>query len=219
MSHRLVPGSIEAQQRTLAMGVVLALPVAIGLWVGIDRLMPPVPGMTTQIARALFALHCVGVAVLLALLPGIEAVAHERLVTPAIDPLAGAESPRLRVNQRYVQNTIEQLWLFVPGLLMLAVQARDGASMRAVVACTIVWVLARWTFWIGYHFGSRFRSAGLVGMGQSMVVLFYCVWRFGYLWLGLPGAIGLIAPFVAAELFIMGMLRWDRWKAQRDNAL
>ena len=73
MSHRLAPGSIEAQQRTLAMGVVLALPVAIGLWVGIDRLMPPVPGMATQIARALFALHCVGVAVLLALLPGIEA--------------------------------------------------------------------------------------------------------------------------------------------------
>ena len=214
MSHRLAPGSIEAQQRTLAMGVVLALPVAIGLWAGIDRLMPPVPGMATQIARALFALHCVGVAVLLALLPGIEAVAHERLVTPAIDPLAGAESPRMKVNQRYVQNTIEQLWLFAPGLLMLAVQARDGGSMRAVVACTVVWVVARWVFWIGYHFGSRFRSAGLVGMVQSMMVLLYCVGRFGYLWLGWWGAVALIAPFVAAELFVVGMLRWESWRAQ-----
>jgi len=217
MSNRLVAGSIEAQQRTLAMGVVLALPVAIGLWGGIDRMMPAVPGMATQIARALFALHCAGVAVLLALLPGIEAVAHERLVTPAIDPLAGVESTRLRVNQRYVQNTIEQLWLFVPGLLMLAVQARDGASMRAVVACTIVWVLARWAFWIGYHLGSRFRSAGLVGMVQSMVVLLYCTWRFGYLWLGWPGAVALVAPLLAAELFIIGMLRWDRWTAQRGG--
>ncbi|MEO9129869.1 MAG: MAPEG family protein [Sphingomonas sp.] len=217
MSRGLIPGSIEAQQRTLTLGVVLALPVAIGLWVGIDRLMPAVPGMATQLARALFALHCIGIAVLLALLPGIEAVAHERLVTLAIDPLAGADSTRLRVNQRYVQNTIEQLWLFVPGLLMLAVQARDGASMRAVVACTIVWVLARWTFWIGYHLGSRFRSVGLVGMVQSIVVLVYCIWRFGYLWLGWPGAVALIAPFVAAELFIVGMLRWDRWKAQRDD--
>ncbi|CUS45994.1 MAPEG family protein [Sphingomonas sp. QA11] len=216
MSNRLVPGSIEAQQRALVMGVVLALPVAIGLWFFIDRSLPPVPGMATQTARFFFALHCVGIATLLALLPGIEAVAHERLVTPAIDPLAGAESRRMRVNQRYVQNTIEQLWLFVPGLLMLAVQARDGASMRAVVACTIVWVLARWAFWIGYMLGARFRSAGLVGMVQSMMVLLYCVGRFGYLWLGWAGAVALIAPFVAAELFIIGMLRWESWRAQDE---
>ena len=48
MANRLIPGSIEAQQRTLTMGVVLALPVAIGLWFFIDRSMPPVPGMATQ---------------------------------------------------------------------------------------------------------------------------------------------------------------------------
>ena len=216
MSNRLVPGSIEAQQRTLAMGVVLALPLAIGLWFFIDRSMPPIPGMATQTARFFFALHCVGIATLLALLPGIEAVAHERLVTPAIDPLAGADSRRMRVNQRYVQNTIEQLWLFVPGLLMLAVQARDGTSMRAVVACTVVWVLARWVFWIGYLLGPRFRSAGLVGMVQSMMVLLYCVGRFGYLWLGLWGAVALIAPLALAELFIVGMLRLERWKAESE---
>jgi len=216
MSNRLVPGSIEAQQRTLAMGVVLALPLAIGLWFFIDRSMPPIPGMATQTARFFFALHCVGIATLLALLPGIEAVAHERLVTPAIDPLAGADSRRMRVNQRYVQNTIEQLWLFVPGLLMLAVQARDGASMRAVVACTVVWVLARWVFWVGYLLGPRFRSAGLVGMVQSMMVLLYCVGRFGYLWLGLWGAVALIAPLALAELFIVGMLRLERWKAESE---
>jgi len=217
MSNRLVPGSIEAQQRTLVMGVVLALPVAIGLWFFLDRSLPPIPGMATQTARFFFALHCVGIATLLALLPGIEAVAHERLVTPAIDPLAGAESRRMRINRQYVQNTIEQLWLFVPGLLMLAVQARDGASMRAVVACTFVWVLARWMFWIGYLFGPRFRSAGLVGMVQSMMVLLYCVGRFGYLWLGWWGAIGLVAPFVAAELFIVFMLRWEHWRAQEKE--
>jgi uncharacterized MAPEG superfamily protein len=172
--------------------------------------------MATQAARFYFALHCVGIATLLALLPGIEAVAHERLVTPAIDPLAGAESRRMRVNQRYVQNTIEQLWLFVPGLLMLAVQARDGGSMRAVVACTIVWVIARWVFWIGYLLGPRFRSAGLIGMVQSMMVLLYCVGRFGYLWLGWWGAVALVAPFAFAELFIVFMLRLERWKAESE---
>lgn len=213
---RLDPESMEAQQHTLVLGVVLALPVAIGLWFALDRLLPAIPGMTTQTARAIFALHCAGVAVLLGLLPGIEAVAHERLVTPAIDPLAGQESPRMRINQRYVQNSIEQLWLFVPGLVLLAIQARDGFSMRAVVATTVVWIIARWVFWIGYGIGPRFRSAGLVGMVQSMIVLLYCVGRFGYLWLGWPGATLLVGPFVVMELIIVGKLRWDGWKAQPD---
>jgi uncharacterized MAPEG superfamily protein len=214
--NRLAHDSTEAQQRTLMLGVVLALPIAIGLWFGIDRALPPIPGMATQTARAFFALHCVGIAVLLAFLPGIEAVAHERLVTPAIDPLAGKDSPRMLVNQHYVQNTIEQLWLFAPGLLMLAVQARDGGSMRAVVATTILWIVGRWVFWIGYAIGPRFRSAGLVGMFQSLVVLLYCVGRFGYLWLGTPGAVLLIAPFVTMELIIVGKLRWNRWQAESD---
>lgn len=60
------------------------------------------------------------------LLPAVEAVAHERLFSPAIDPLAGAESRRLKINQRYLQNSIEQYLLFAPGLLGLARYCFDG---------------------------------------------------------------------------------------------
>ncbi len=49
-----------------------------------------------------------------------------------------------------------------------------------------------------------------------MMVLLYCVGRFGYLWLGWWGAAALIAPFVAAELYIVGMLRWENWRAQEE---
>jgi hypothetical protein len=42
------------------------------------------------------ALQSCAVAALLTLFVGANAIAHERLVTPAIDPLAGHETPRMR---------------------------------------------------------------------------------------------------------------------------
>ena len=57
----------------------------------------------------------------------------------------------MRVNLRYLQNTFEQLAVFVPGLFGLAVYCTNGELMRAVVATTVVWIVARAAFLIGYH--------------------------------------------------------------------
>src|SRR3546814_17796269 len=46
--------------------------------------------------------------ILLAFVTGIEAVAHRRLFSRAIDPLAGAESAATKVDLRYLQHTLEQ---------------------------------------------------------------------------------------------------------------
>jgi hypothetical protein len=54
----------------------------------------------------------------------------------------------MRINLRYLQNTLEQLVLFMPGVLGLAVYCSDGGSMRAVAATTVVWIAARIAFWI-----------------------------------------------------------------------
>ena len=196
------PGSAASQRGTLMLGLLLSLPAAAALWIAVDRLLPPIPGMATPLARLVFAGELIGVAVLLTFFTGIEAVAHERLASPAIDPLAGHDSRRLAINQRYVQHTLEQLWLFAPGLLMLAVLMRDGRGMRAVVATAVVWIVARWAFWIGYHIGPRFRAIGLVGMLQSAAVLAYCAGRFGWErggWVGLALCLG---PLVAIEIIV-----------------
>jgi hypothetical protein len=60
-------------------------------------------------------------------------VAHERLSSAAFDPLSGFETQRLRINQRYLQNTLEQIVVFGAALFGLAVYASDGAAMRAVL--------------------------------------------------------------------------------------
>jgi hypothetical protein len=195
--------NIRRQQSTLITGLLLAAAVSIALWLAVDRLLPPLPAMTDTVSRLVFALKCCCVAILLCLLTGIEAVAHERLATAAIDPLSGHASRRLQVNLRYLQNTLEQAALFVPGLLVLSVYCSDGRSMRAVVATTVVWIGSRAAFWIGYHRGPRYRAVGLTGMVQSMLVLLYDCGRFGYEVAGIAGAAAPLILFAGIEAYLV----------------
>jgi hypothetical protein len=160
--------------------MALAAPLTIAVWLALCHLLSPVPGMENPADRMVFAFKCCCVAVLLCFVTGVEAVAHERLTTPAFDPLAGCESHRMKINLRYLQNTLEQLVVFVPGLLGLSWYCADGSAMRAVLATTVVWMIARAVFWIGYHRAPRFRAPGLVGMVQSLIVLVYVCGKFGY---------------------------------------
>ncbi len=189
---------MSAQSR-LAVAVGLSVPVAIGLWLALAHGLPPV---TVDPMR--FVLGCIGAAALLAFLPGIEAVAHERLFSRAIDPLAGADSRRLIVNQRYVSNTLEQFWVFAPGLALLGVYAGD---LRMVAATTITWVLGRWAFWIGYHRDPVLRGIGASSLAQSLIVLVWGVGAFGHELAGWPGAAALAGPFVAIEAYLFAVLR------------
>jgi hypothetical protein len=144
------------------------------------------------------ALACCAIAALLTLVMGVEAIAHERLVTPAIDPLAGFETRRMRVNFRYLSNTVEQFIVFAAGLLALAAYI----SPRLLVIVTIVWIVTRWAFWIGYHFSPLLRGIGAPGMLQSMIVLLYVAWRWGNDAYGAAAGILLLAIFVAIEAFL-----------------
>ena len=197
------------------LGMLVAVALSLGLWLVVYFAGPPIPGMAEVAARLAFAIKCACLAVLLCLLSGIEAVSHERLQTDAFDPLAGHESRRLKVNQRYLQNTIEQILLFVPGLLGLAVYCDGGRAMHAVLATTIVWIISRAVFWIGYHQGSLYRVFGLVGMPQSMLVLLYVGARFGH---DLAGAIGAIVPLVIFAAIEIILVRTTRPQPGTDDA-
>lgn len=175
------------------LAVGLTIPVAVILWFALYEHLPPV-----TMAPMPFTLGCIGAALLLTLAAGIEAVAHERLFHASIDPLAGADSHRLIVNQRYLQNTLEQSVVFAAGLLLLA----QYDSLQAVAATTITWVLGRWAFWIGYHIGPMWRGLGVFTMFQSLVVLGYGVGCFGYQLAGWPGALALVGPFMLIEAWL-----------------
>lgn len=189
MTDQVTPG----QRRTTMSGIAASAVVAL-VWYVLLRFLPAPAGaepLTT-------ALACCAIAALLTLVMGVEAIAHERLVTPAIDPLAGFETRRMRVNFRYLSNTVEQFIVFGAGLLALSAYAPS----RILVIVSIVWILARWAFWIGYHFSPLLRGFGAPGMLQSMVVLLYVAWRWGNDAYGAAAGVLLIAIFVGIEAFL-----------------
>ncbi|WP_321888417.1 MAPEG family protein [Paraburkholderia bannensis] len=194
-------------RRQRASGIVaiaVASLVALGIWLAVARLLLPLPGMDSLAARMLLTLKCCCVAVLFCLVAGVEAVAHERLTSPAFDPLARYETRRLRVNQRYLQNSVEQVIVFGVSLFGLAAYCADGAQMRAVVATTVVWILARIAFWLGYHRSAALRGLGAPGMALSMIVLLYVAGRFGK---EIAGPVGGVVP-VAAFFLMEAVLFW-----------
>jgi hypothetical protein len=193
MNTPVVDPDVRRQRSIVMKWVLFAAPVTVALWLGVYHLLPPLAGMDDPLARLCLAINCCCVAILLCFVTGIEAVAHERLQSPAIDPLAGHETLRLKINLRYLQHTLEQLMVFVPGLLGLAFYSSNGTTMCAVVATTVTWIVGRAGFWIGYHYGALYRAIGAPGMAQSMIVLLYVCSRFGH---DVAGPAGAIAPLV-----------------------
>jgi hypothetical protein len=199
------PESSFVRQRSAGMVyIAIGAVVAVALWLLVTHVVSPLPGMDSLNGRMLFTLKCCCVAVLFCLALGVEAVAHERLSSPAFDPLAGFETPRLRVNQRYLQNTVEQTIVFLAAMFGLTAYCPDGASMRAVLATALVWTLARFGFWIGYHQSAAMRGLGAPGMALSMIILLYVASRFGR---ELAGTVGVLTP-IAVFLAIEGYLFW-----------
>jgi len=187
------------QRKSGLAAIGISLVIGFALWVAITRAIAPLAGMEDLSARMLVALKCVAMAALFCLFTGTEAVAHERLQSPAFDPLAGHETRRLRVNKQYLQNTLEQFVLFAVGLFGLAAYSDTGGTVRAVIATTVVWIAFRFAFWIGYHRSAALRGLGAPGMLAGMLMLLYGVWRIGMDLGGTAAALALIAAFLALE--------------------
>ena len=193
-------GTDWRKERKSGMAVIaLSIAVSLALLYGLYRFLPPLSGMEAIGARMLVALKCVAAATLFCFVAGVEAVAHERLQSPAFDPLKGFETKRLRVNLRYLQNTLEQLIVFAVGLFGLAAYLTSGAAMRLIPALTVIWILNRYAFWIGYHRSAAMRGLGAPSMAIGLVVLLYVVARIGGDVAGIAGAVVAVAAYLMVE--------------------
>jgi uncharacterized membrane protein YecN with MAPEG domain len=118
-----------------------------------------------------------------ALLPGALVlnlmIALQMLVrawSGTVDPLAGGDNRFLRVNQRALTNTVEQLAGFVPALTALAAGA-PPTWMPGVVALGIVFGVARLVFWGGYVLGPLLRAPGMAAtFAVNMTTFAAAVW-------------------------------------------
>jgi hypothetical protein len=207
MSERITANAAQDWRRDRKKGMAAiagSIALSLILWFALYRLHPPLTGMAAAGARMIVALKCVALATLFSLVGGVEAVAHERLQSDAFDPLAGHQTKRLRVNLRYLQNTLEQIVIFAVGLFGLAIYLADGSAMRAVPATTIVWILNRFAFWIGYHRSAAMRGLGAPSMAIGLVLLLYVAARIGNDIAGPAGTIVILGLYLVLE----AMLFW-----------
>ncbi|HWG04568.1 MAG TPA: MAPEG family protein [Beijerinckiaceae bacterium] len=215
---RLPISDWRSQRKSGARIIAASVFVAALLWLGIRYFAPPLSNMDSLADRLLFAFKCWCFAVLFCFATGIDAVAHERLQSPAFDPLLGYETKRMRINLRYLQNTLEQLIVFTAGLFGLATYSNGGDAMRAVEATAVVWILFRFAFWIGYHRSAAMRSMGAAGVGLSLIVLIYVVARMSF---GLGGVIGVavsLGTFSIIEAILFWTTRFRETPQDRSNA-
>lgn len=196
------------QERKSGMGAIAAsMAISLLLWFALYRFLPPLSGMDELGARMLVALKCLAFATLFTLVAGVETIAHERLQSAAFDPLAGHQTVRLRVNLRFLQNTLEQIVIFAVGLFALAAYLDNGEAMRAIIATTVVWVLNRYAFWIGYHRSAAMRGLGAPSMAIGLIMLLYVVVRTGGDLAGTAGAIVAIVLYLAVEAVLFWKTR------------
>lgn len=78
----------------------------------------------------------------------------------AEDPFAGKESRRWQVNQRVMGNTVEQMLIFLPIYLGLAVRMQP-AQVHWLGLLMGLWCMGRLMFWAGYHQALHRRAPGM----------------------------------------------------------
>lgn len=206
------------QRKSGAMIIGASAVAAALLWLAIRWLAPTIPQMDTVADRLIFAFKCWCFAVLFCFATGIDAVAHERLQSPAFDPLIGYETKRLRVNLRYLQNTLEQLIVFTAGLFGLALYSDGGDGMRAVEATAAVWILFRFAFWIGYHRSATMRCLGAAGVALSLILLIYVVARISFDLGGTIAAVTILSAFSVIEGVLFWTTRFRNEPSGNDDA-
>jgi uncharacterized membrane protein YecN with MAPEG domain len=153
----------------LVLRPLLGVAAAAALWRALTAILVVGPAIA---AAERLGLACAallpGVLVLL-LMIALQMMA--RAWSRAVDPLAGADNRFLRVNQRALTNTVEQLVGFAPALAALAAGAAPS-SMPGVVALGIVFGVARLVFWGGYLLGPLLRAPGMAATFAVNVVTF-----------------------------------------------
>ena len=169
---------MNRDQKKVAIGAVSGVVSMITLVVFLYWLLPSIENMNETLDRIVFTFWMNAVAIL-PLFAGIIVVGNNRFLTDAIDPLRHAESRVIEINERYLDNTLQQYLVFLVGTVALSTFL-DGQSMKLIVALTVVFILARIVFWVGYRIDPLYRAPGMaatiyMNLGIILSVLYFII--------------------------------------------
>jgi len=176
MNSATQASDLRSQQRTVGKGVAVGILCMSAIISGVYWALDPLSGMEVLSNRLAHAIGCNAVAVVM-LLIGIGLVGNARALSPAINPLLGAESARTQIYGRYLTNTLEQFVLFAAVILALSLYLNDQ-SMTLLPALTANFIIGRVIFLAGYLRNPLHRAAGFaMTMYPTIICLVYVLWR------------------------------------------
>ncbi len=153
-------GDASARRRLLASSIWFTVPGTYVLLGIAYALVPPLPGLGEASQRLLLCLRWLAVAVLPYAAVCI-AILHLRYFEGAHNPLVGAESERLQIHCRVMQNTLEQLVWFALCIVSLATYLTPEQTRLVPILC-VFFAFARFVYWWGYfRSGTLGRSPGV----------------------------------------------------------
>jgi hypothetical protein len=167
---------MNRDQKIVAVGaasgiVVMALSVwLLTLWLPSPRIVDTTAGRLAYALRA-------NVVALLPLFIMIITIANSRFLSDAIDPTRHAESPTMQIDGRVAENTLQQNFVFAIASLAVSTLVSLG-NVQVVWASTIVFVVARAVFWLGYRANPLFRAPGMSATGYlNLGMILYVLYR------------------------------------------
>ena len=166
---------MKPEQKIVAIGAASGIAVmALGVWL-LTKVLPVPVIADTPASRLVYALQA-NVVAILPLFIMIITVANARFLSDAIDQTRLAESKAMQIDGRVVDNTLQQNFVFVVATLALSAIA-PIAQLQVVWACTIVFVIARLVFWLGYRINPLYRAPGMsatayMNLGMILYILY-----------------------------------------------
>src|SRR4249919_1327008 len=145
-------------QKTVAVGAASGITSMLLLVCGLSTAIAPPAIADTAADRLAYAVRWAVVAALPFFFM-VAAVGNARFNSEAIDPTRGKESQKMIVDGRVADNTLQQLVLFLVGMLALSVSL-PLERLSIVAAVAITFVIVRIAFWIGYRIKPVYRAFG-----------------------------------------------------------
>ena len=140
----------------------------------------PVPEDPQRTATVLaYTLRCLFPLVVVQLF-FIVRVGNIRRLSKAANPLSGNEH-LVQLQKNIATNTLEQLVMFAFGLLSLSTLLATQQELRFIPTLSILFIIARVLFAIGYSIQPRYRG---VGMSMNFFLLFFIIIAHVKLWYG-----------------------------------
>ena len=150
----------EARQRVLAKSIWFTVPGTYVVLATAYAIVPPLEGLEEPSARLVLAVRWL----LVAMIPYAAVcivILTARFFEGSHNPLLGAESERLKIHCRVMQNTLEQLIWFALCVMPLATYLSPAQARLVPIVCTY-FALARFVYWWGYlRNGTLGRAPGV----------------------------------------------------------